>query len=199
MGQARLAQGKKNATRLKAWLVFIDEAGFLMAPHVRRSWSPAGQTPLLHQRTRCHQKVSIIGALAVSPKRERVRCYFRLHPDQNIIAPLIVAFLRQLDRQIKAPMVLVWDRLQGHRGKAVQAFLRVHSDVRSVLLPAYAPELNPIEYAWAYLKTNALANFAPADSAELSVAARDHARKLKRNQSVLRSFIRHSPLSLCLK
>lgn len=170
-----------------------------MAPLVRRSWAPCGQTPLLYQRTRCHQKVSVIGALAVSPTRQQVRCYFRLHPDQNIVAPLIVAFLHQLARQIRAPMILVWDRLQGHRGKAVQAFLRSHPEVRSVLLPPYAPELNPIEYAWAYLKANPLANFAPADSAELTLAARAHARNLKRNQRVLRSFINHSPLSLRLK
>lgn len=199
MGEAGLAQGKKNAARLKAWLIFIDEAGFMMAPLVRRSWAPSGQTPLLYQRTRSHQKVSIIGALAVSPTRERVRCYFRLHPNRNIVAPLIVAFLRQLARQIKGPMIVVWDRLQGHRGKAVQAFLQANPDVRTVLLPPYAPELNPIEYAWAYLKTNPLANFAPADSAELAIAARSHARNLKRNQRVLRSLIEHSPLSLCLK
>lgn len=199
MGEARLAQGKKNAARLKAWLIFIDEAGFMMAPLVRRSWAPQGQTPLLYQRTRSHQKVSIIGALAVSPTRERVRCYFRMHPNQNIVAPLIVAFLRQLARQIKAPMVIVWDRLQGHRGKVVQAFLQSHPNVRTVLLPPYAPELNPIEYAWGYLKSNPLANFAPADSAELATAARRHVRTLKRNQRVLRSLIEHSPLSLCLR
>ena len=171
----------------------------MMAPLVRHSWAPSGQTPLLYQRTRSHQKVSIIGALAVSPTRQRVRCYFRLHPNQNIVAPLIVAFLRQLARQLKGPMVVVWDRLQGHRGKAVQAFLQDHPDVRTVLLPPYAPELNPIEYAWAYLKTNPLANFAPADVSELATAARGHARNLKRNQHVLRSLIQHSPLSLCLK
>jgi len=28
-----------------AWLVFLDESGFLLAPLVRRSWAPAGQTP----------------------------------------------------------------------------------------------------------------------------------------------------------
>jgi len=194
-----VAAGKKNATRRKAWLIFIDEAGFLMAPLVRRSWAPCGQTPILRQRTRSHQKVSIIGALAVSPTREHVRCLFRLHPNENIIAPLIVAFLRQLDRHIDAPMTLIWDRLQGHRGKAVQAFLRTHPTVRSELLPPYAPELNPIEYAWGYLKANPLANLAPADCAELTRTARTHVQSLKRNQRVLRSFIQHSPLSLRLK
>lgn len=169
-----------------------------MAPLVRRSWAPCGQTPRLHQRTRCHQKVSIIGALAVSAARDRVQCYFRLHPQTSITAPLIIAFLHQLARQIPTPMILIWDRLHAHRGKAMQAFLHTHRNFRSVLLPPYAPELNPIEYAWAYLKTNPLANFTPADAAEMAVAARSHARALQRNSTVLRSLILHSPLSLCL-
>lgn len=171
----------------------------MMAPLVRRSWAPCGQTPRLYQRTRCHQKVSVIGALVVPPKRDRVQCYFRLHPQISINAPLIIAFLHQLARQISAPMVLVWDRLHAHRGKAVKAFLERHPNVRSVLLPPYAPELNPIEYAWGYLKTNALANFTPADAAEMAIAAHSHARALQRNTDVLRSLVEHSPLSLRLK
>jgi transposase len=169
-----------------------------MAPLVRRSWAPCGQTPRLYQRTRSHQKVSVIGALVVSPARDRVRCYFRLHPQTNLNAPRIVAFLHQLTRQIKTPMVLVWDRLQAHRGKAVHTFLREHPMVRSVLLPPYAPELNPIEFAWGYLKTHPLANFAPSDATQLADATRRHAKAIQKNQNVLRSFIHHSPLSLRL-
>jgi len=35
---------KKNAWRLKASLVFIDESGLLMAPLVRRTWAPVGSS-----------------------------------------------------------------------------------------------------------------------------------------------------------
>lgn len=170
-----------------------------MAPLVRRSWAPCGQTPILRQRTRSHQKVSVIGALAVSPERTCVRCFFRLLPNQNFTAPRIVAFLHQLVRQLQAPITVVWDRLQGHRGKAVQRFLRTHKEVRTVLLPPYAPELNPSEYGWAYLKTNPLANYTPPDADTLTTSARGHLRSLQRNQTVLRSFVDHSPLSLRLK
>jgi hypothetical protein len=58
-----MAPGKKNAARLKAALVFIDESGFLMAPYVRRSWAPKGATPVLYQCGRSHQKVSDQAAL----------------------------------------------------------------------------------------------------------------------------------------
>jgi hypothetical protein len=54
-----LAAGKKNASRLNATLVFLDESGLMMAPLVRRTWAPRGQTPILLQRTRSRDKVSV--------------------------------------------------------------------------------------------------------------------------------------------
>ena len=198
MDQGDLAAGKKNAARLRAALVFIDESGLLMAPLVRRSWAPRGHPPVLRQRTRSHRKVSIIAALCVSPARDRVRCFFRLHPDTNVSADLIVDFLRHLSRQLRTPLVLVWDRLQAHRGRTVRAYIQETPAVRAVLLPPYAPELDPVEYLWSYLKTNPLANLAPTDLDPLTDAARHHARSLQRNETLLRSFIKHSPLSLRL-
>jgi transposase len=194
-----VAAGKKNAARLSAWLAFIDESGLLMAPLVRRTWAPRGATPVLYQRTRSHQKVSVIGALCVPPTRDRVHLYFRLHQNANINAQRVVAFLRHLDRQLAAPSVIVWDRLQAHRAHAVREFLLTHEHVRTVFLPPYAPELNPIEYLWGYLKMNPLANAPIFDPDELAVTARCHTRALQHHPELLQSFIQHSPLSLRLK
>jgi hypothetical protein len=194
-----VAARQKKATRLTAWLVFIDESGLLMAPFVRRTWAPRGQTPLLSQRTRTHQKVSIIAALCVSPRRDQVHLYFRLHPQTNIATPQVIDFLRQLRRQIHSPLVLVWDRLRAHRSKSVSQFLGRTSTLHTVLLPAYAPELNPVEMVWGYLETNPLANFAFFDLVTLTATTRHHARRLQQRQLLLRSFIRHSPLLLRLR
>ena len=194
-----MARGKKNAARLKAWLVFIDESALLMAPLVRRGWAPHGETPIIRQRTRSHRKVSVIGALCVAPERDRVRLYFRPHRNANVNARRTVAFLGQLDRQLGAPFAVVWDRLQAHRAIAVRDFLAEHPHVRRVFLPPYAPELNPIEYLWGHLKTNPLANLAIPDVDELADVARSHARSLQHRSDLLKSFIRHSPLSLRLK
>jgi hypothetical protein len=129
---------------LRAWLVFIDESGLLMAPLVRRTWAPRGRTPLLYQRTRSHQKVTIIGALCVAPERDRVHLYFRLPCIANINARRTADFLAHLDRQLHEPLILIWDRLQAHRVRLVKTFLAAHKHIRSVFLPPYAPELNPI-------------------------------------------------------
>jgi len=170
-----------------------------MAPLVRRTWSPRGQTPVLVPRTRAHQKVSVIGALCVSPHRDRVHLYFRLHPDTNLTGPLVIAFLRQLARQLDAPFVLLWDRLRAHRATVVQTFLQQTPGIHPVFFPPYAPELNPIESAWGYLKCNPFANWPLTALDTLTAVTHHQHRHLQRDPLLLRSFIEHSPLSLRLK
>ena len=62
----------------------------------------------------------------------------------------------------------------------------------------YSPELNPIEYLWGCIKANPLANLAIPDIDELADMARSHARSLQHRSDLLKSFVRHSPLSLRL-
>lgn len=170
-----------------------------MAPWLRRTWSPRGQTPLLPQRTRSHQKVSAIAALCVSPWRDRVHLLFRLHPNANIRAALVVDFLGQLSRHLWGPIVLVWDRLLPHRARRVGVFLREWPEIHAFFLPPYAPELNPVESVWGYLKTNPLANLAAPDLDALTAVARRHTRSLQRKEHLLRSFLQQSPLLLRLR
>lgn len=193
-----MAPHKKKARRLNAWLVFIDESGLLMAPLLRRSWAPCGQTPVLRQRTRSHRKVSVIAALCVSPARDKIRLVFRLHPDENINAARIGEFLRQVHRHLQGPILLVWDRLAGHRARTVQSVIQAMPNFHAEYLPPYAPELNPVEQVWSYLKTNPLANFAPSELDALTQKARNAARAIQGRQRLLRAFIEHTPLSIRL-
>lgn len=194
-----MAPHQKKASRLKAWLVFIDESGMLMAPLVRRSWSPRGETPLFHQRTRAHQRVSVIAALCVPPTRDDIHLYFRLHPNASVNTDAVLDFLRALLHQLPGPIVLVWDRLQAHRAKATRQFFERHRRLHPHFFPPYAPELNPVEQAWSYLKMNPLANFAPLDLETLVQSTRHHGRSLQRKHGLLRSFMAHCPLSLRIR
>jgi len=197
VGQTTVARHKKKAQQLKAHLVFLDESGLLMAPLTRRSWSPRGQTPVLYQRTRAHQKVSAIAALSISPRRHRPHLYFRLHPNVNINADLAIAFLRQLLRQLDGPVVLIWDRLQAHRAKRVEDWIQSHPRLHVYFFPPYAPELNPVENVWGYLKTNPLSNWPFFDLDSLAKATNRYAPSLQKTPPLLRAFIEHCPLSLC--
>lgn len=176
-------------------MVFIDESGLLLAPLVRRSWSPRGRTPVLYQRTRRHEKVSVIAALTVSPQRRRVGLYFSLGADVNVHTEWMIYFLRGLARQLRGPIIVVWDHLPVHKACRVTDFVAQHPRLRTVLLPPYAPELNPVEVFWAYLKTNPLVNLAPEDTEQLRRIARRHTHRIRRQQNLLRSFVRSTPLS----
>lgn len=176
--------------------MFLDESGLLMSPWLRRTWSPCGQRPVLVQRTRHHQKVSVIAALVVSPRRRRVRLCFRLHPGLSVESSRVRAFLRQLACQIRGPAIVIWDRLQAHRSRLVRGFATRWPRFQFEEFPPYAPELNPVEYGWCWLKTNPLANQAPQDALGLARLARHHARCLQHRPGLLWSFIEHSPLPL---
>lgn len=170
----------------------------MMSPLVRRTWWPRGHTPILRQKGRSHDKVSVIAALCVSPERDRVHLYFRMHPGENINAERVEDFLVILARHLQGPAFVVWDRLNTHRAVVVKQYMS-RAGLRSELLPPYAPELNPVENVWAYLKMNPLANWAPTDLPSLVLKARRHGRSVQRRELLLRSFLKHTPLSLRLK
>jgi transposase len=193
-----VAQGKKNASGLGASLVFLDESGLLMMPLVRRTWAPRGRTPVLWQRTNSYRKVSAIAVLVVSPRRDRVRLIFRLHPNANINAASVLSFLKSLRRHVRGPVILLWDRFLAHRARLVQAYIAGKENWRSEHLPPYAPELNPVENVWNYLKMNSMANEPLYDLETLTETARRHGRSLQRRQPLLRSLMKHTPLFLRL-
>jgi len=197
MGQKGVAACEKKTSRLNAHLVFLDESGIQMSPNVRRTWAPCGQTPILTQRTLSYKKVSVIAVLCVSPERDKVQLFFRLHT-VNIDTAMLIDFLKHLSKEL-GRIVLIWDRLLIHRSREMQSFLAHAEHLHIKYLPPYAPELNPVEYVWSYLKNNPLANFAVFDVDELADFTRRNGQSIQNKQSLLRSFIRHSPLFLHLK
>lgn len=164
-----------------------------MAPLVRRSWAPRGRTPVLRQRGRWCGKVSVIAAVVVTPSGSPRGLFFRLYKDENITRRHLRAFLRQLRRACSRRLVVVWDRLGAHRSPEVRSYAQAHQ-IEIELLPAYAPELNPAEYVWSYLKMNPLANYTPRDSTELAATSRRIGRRLQRRPQLIHSFAAASPL-----
>ena len=171
----------------------------MITPLVRRTWAPRGQTPVLYQRGRSRQKVSVIAALGIPPGRDRVQCCVRLAPDASIDALGVRAFLGHLTRLIRTPITIIWDRRNTHRAQIIQRGRAAHPRVRVERWPPYAPELNPVELVWGHTQRNPLANDAPPDLDALVQTTRRRTRRLARNQPVLRALLRHCGLSLHLK
>ena len=56
-------------------------------------------------------------------------------------------------------------------------------------LPPYAPELNPVEYIWAYWKQHELPNVCPKDYGELSRRARRALRRMQRKPRLITALL----------
>lgn len=191
-----LDRHQKKVRRLKAHLAFLDESGFLLIPNVRRTWAPRGQTPTVWHRYR-HDRISAISAVTVSFRRQRLGLYFHLHRE-NISQAEVVLFLRYLLREIRGPIVLLWDGSGIHTGQETQAFLHRHPRLHVESFPAYAPELNPDEQVWTHCKA-ALANGRPDDLDELMATLVSVTQEARRKPSLLRSFVTGSDLPPLLR
>jgi transposase len=194
-----MAPRQKKRHRLKAHLAFLDETGMLMAPLIRRTWARKGQTPILRQRTNSYKKVSVIGALTVARRLNRVGFCFRLHPDANIDTEKVEGFLNGLDKHLPGPIVLLWDRFGPHKSRKMNIFLAKHPDLHPEFFPPYAPELNPCERVWSYLKLNPMANDPALQLDDLTRSTRKHARSVQRKESLLRGFLKLVGIPLRLR
>lgn len=108
--------------------------------------------------------------------------YFRLHAGP-IKSAQVIEFLQALHRQLPGNILLLWDGAPIHRSREVSAYLATQTTWLHVeRLPAYTPELNPVEYLWAYWKKTELANFCATDIWELSYAATQALKRIRRRR-----------------
>ena len=171
----------------------------MLNPTVRRTYAPRGETPILKSWDR-HDRISAIGAITVSPKRQRLNLYVTLlGDDSNANARDTVRFLRQLHQNIRGPLTVVWDRGTVHdRAREVQDYLALHPEIVTEKFPAYAPELNPKEMVWQHTKYSCMANFAADNTVALRRKMAAEFKTLSRQPQLLKSFIQHTGLPLLL-
>lgn len=166
----------------------------MLQPHLRRTWAEKGRTPVIDQWDR-RDRLSVITALALSPRRRRITMFFRLL-SHNAKAEDFVWFLNDLRKELARKLIVVWDNLGAHR-RAENALAALECRwARFERLPPYAPELNPVEHVWTTAKWGRLANAPPTDVQQLSnrVAAELNGQSLE--QRTLRGHFRWAGLDL---
>src|SRR3954447_18031353 len=189
----------REAWRRDATLVFLDEAGFMLTPTVRRTLAPRGKTPVLPALAR-HDRISAISCVTLGIQAEQPDLYFELMPEGlNVTAEDIVAFLDDLRRELPGPLTVIWDRHNIHsRSRRVNQWLAQQEGVVLEDLPASAPALNPDEMVWAWLKYGRLCNLTPADIRELRDHLTTELEWAAFDGELLAGFFNHAHLGVCL-
>jgi len=172
----------------------IDESGFLMSPLVRRTLAPRGHTPILKTKGAHREKVSVVAALTISPRRHRLGLYWRTFPRDFVNAERSAEFLRSLLRHLQGAVIVVWDGGPMHKGLPIAQILADFPRLSLERLPPYAPDLNPVEYLWGHVKYGKLANFLPDDVFHLNKVLREHLGHTCRCPARLDGFLRASGL-----
>jgi len=189
---------ERQARERNAYLAFVDESGFMMTPTIRRTFAPRGSTPV-NKVFDPHGRVSVSGAITISPGRTRVSLqYYMLADNVNFRGPSVVDFLKHLQNRIRGPITIMWDQIIIHSSDVVLEYLQTVPLIVTESFPAYAPELNPVDRVWFYLKYDRFPNYTPPTMTELRRTVESEIKRLQGKPGLLRSFIRQSgvPLSL---
>lgn len=158
--------------------MFVDESGLSERPTRVRTWAPIGQTPVIQ----FHFNWTHVSAIA---GLSRTNLMFRLH-EGSIKKEEIVDFLKALKAHLKHRLLVIWDGLKAHRSLLVRDYVdSTHGDIQIAFLPPYAPDLNPVEYLWAWLKRHALANYCPANLGELHSTSRAKLKSAQKRPTII--------------
>jgi transposase len=171
--------------------VFLDESGFLLIPTRSRTWGPRGKTPLVRFNYR-HDRISALAALSISPKRTRLGLYARFQ-QENFKAVDVCGFLRTLLHHLRGHVILLLDSAKIHKGPTMARLTKRCRRLHLEWFPAYAPELNPVEFVWRDFKRRS-ATRVLRDKQDIRLNLHGNARRVRGSQDKLRSFVLASDL-----
>ena len=111
----------------------------------------------------------------------------------NFTAVDVANFLRMLLRHLRGPVILLWDGAPIHKGKVFLKLQRKFPRLHLERFPAYAPELNPVEWIWKVFNDRT-ANSLLRDKQHIRQRLHANKRRVSRTQEKLRSFVLASDL-----
>jgi transposase len=186
----------QRAHKRHAYIVFVDEAGFMLSPLRRRTWAPRGQTPVV-KVSEPHGRISVIGAITISPKRAHFGFYFHLLPDNATFhGDSVARFIEYVHHRLHKPIPLVWDAIAIHSAKPVRDYLGTNRRIVVEPFPPYAPELNPVDNVWGYVKYHRLPNYASYSLEKLRKRITAELQRLQKRPDLLQSFFDRTGLGL---
>ncbi len=173
---------KKRAKKLGAKIFFLDEAGFQSDPPLARTYGLKGKTPVVKTSGQ-RQSINVISA--VNARGE----FWAATYDGKLNAESFVLFLQNFMKGRPGKIFLVVDGHPSHTAKAVTHYVgSLEGRLELHRLPAYAPDLNPDEYVWSYMKKNGVSKKPLKQNEALRKRVEKDLVKIKSDRRLVRSF-----------
>jgi transposase len=181
---------RDKARRERRALVFADESGFYLLPAAVKTYAPKGQAPILDEwQTRDH--LSVMGGVTPQGK-----VYSLVRP-KSLNGLHAIEFLVHLGRLGADRLLVIWDGSPIHRRAEVKAFVADAGDsIQLEPLPAYAPDLNPVEWLWGHLKEVEMRNLTCGDLEELHLELHLALGRVRQKSRLIGSFLEGAGLGL---
>lgn len=186
-----MAGAQKKLNVEQRTLVCIDETAFYLLPGVVRTWSPRGQRPVLDE---VYSRDHFSAISAITPEGK-----LYLHLQENALdGHDVIHFLCHLLRHIPGKLLILWDGATIHYNQAVRRLLATdkNQDLWLERLPAYAPELNPDEGIWHYLKNVELPNLCCLDSNQLRNEIVKAVERLRHKKHIIKACFKKAGLHI---
>lgn len=174
---------QKHVSRWQAMLYFQDESGVSLTAVLGKTWAKKGKTPIIRVTG---NRGGFCVTSAISPKGRMV---FRIEKEK-VKAQQHIEFLQQLlNNQPRRKIIVIEDRAPAHRAKLVQDFVEQHKRQLAIYrIPPYAPELNPDEHVWEYLKARQLKAHQAQTTKELKKLVKRKMQSIQHTPSLINSF-----------
>ena len=173
---------RATARRENREICFIDESGFCTDDTRGTTYGPKGERTVVVTDGR-RQRVNAISA--VSPSGA---FWWKVY-DGKVNAAVFVQFLKEFMKGRKKPVSLVLDSLPAHKAAMVSDYVN-STDGKLTLhfLPTYAPDLNPDELVWNYVKGNGTVKRPLKQKESLKHRVAQQLQEVKDNKPLVRSF-----------
>ena len=173
---------RRRAKRLGAKIFFLDEAGFQSDPPLARTYGLKGQTPIV---VTSGQRQSINVISAVNARGE----FWAATYTGKLDTEAFVAFLENFMADRSDKVFLVVDGHPVHKAKSVKALIeRMAGRLELHFLPPYAPDLNPDEFVWSYMKNNGVSKKPLKQNESLRKRVEGDLANIQKNPQLVRSF-----------
>ena len=182
MAQANVSQAQKARKRVGAMIFFLDEAGFQSDPPLGRTYGLKGKTPVV---TTSGQRQSINVISAVNARGE----FWAATYTGKLDAEAFVAFVENFMSGRKGKVFLVVDGHPAHKANRVKELVKsMKGRLELHFLPPYAPDLNPDEFVWSYMKGNGVSKKPLKQNESMRQRVEEDLANLQQNRSLVRSF-----------